>query len=208
MIAALSTTIPPSLIAGFFLGLSLIMAIGAQNAFVLRQGLRRQHVFWICLTCAGSDALLIAAGVLGFGSLAGAVPWFETVMRLGGAAFLIWYGARSLRSAWQGGAQLDSAAEEGRVVALLPVMATVLALTWLNPHVYLDTVVLLGSISAQYPDPASVRGRWGRGELYVLLQPRLWRCGARPGVCPDRARGRCWMLWSGSPCGPSPQNSC
>lgn len=153
MSAALSTTIPPSLIAGFFLGLSLIMAIGAQNAFVLRQGLRRQHVFLICLTCAGSDALLIAAGVLGFGSLAGAVPWFETVMRLGGAAFLIWYGARSLRSAWQGGAQLDSAAEEGRVVALLPVMATVLALTWLNPHVYLDTVVLLGSISAQYPDP-------------------------------------------------------
>ena len=74
-------------------------------------------------------------------------------MRFGGAAFLIWYGARSLRSAWQGGAQLDSAAEEGRVVALLPVMATVLALTWLNPHVYLDTVVLLGSISAQYPDP-------------------------------------------------------
>ncbi|WP_293574838.1 LysE/ArgO family amino acid transporter [Phaeobacter sp.] len=145
---------PPSLVGGFFLGLSLIMAIGAQNAFVLRQGLRQQHVFWICLTCAGSDALLIVAGVLGFGSLALAVPWFETVMRLGGAAFLLWYGARSLRSAWAGGAQLDSSSDgTAPQAALLPVLATVLALTWLNPHVYLDTVVLLGSISAHYPQP-------------------------------------------------------
>ena len=143
---------PPSLIAGFALGLSLIMAIGAQNAFVLRQGLRRQHVFWICLTCAASDAVLITAGVLGFGSLALALPWFETAMRLGGAAFLLWYGARALRSAWRGGETLDSSGE-GVGAALLPVLATVLALTWLNPHVYLDTVVLLGSISAQYPEP-------------------------------------------------------
>lgn len=143
---------PPSLIAGFALGLSLIMAIGAQNAFVLRQGLRRQHVFWICLTCAGSDALLITAGVLGFGSLALALPWFETAMRLGGAAFLLWYGARALRAAWRGGGALE-AQGEGAGAALWPVLATVLALTWLNPHVYLDTVVLLGSISAQYPQP-------------------------------------------------------
>ncbi|MBQ4824206.1 amino acid transporter [Leisingera sp. HS039] len=143
---------PPSLLAGFALGLSLIMAIGAQNAFVLRQGLRRQHVFWICFTCAGSDAVLITAGVFGFGSLALAVPWFEKAMRLGGAAFLIWYGARALRSAWRGGETLDTAGE-GAGTALLPVLATVLALTWLNPHVYLDTVVLLGSISAQYPEP-------------------------------------------------------
>ncbi|MBY6135169.1 LysE/ArgO family amino acid transporter [Leisingera sp. XS_AS12] len=143
---------PPSLFAGFALGLSLIMAIGAQNAFVLRQGLRRQHVFWICLTCAGSDAVLITAGVLGFGSLALALPWFETAMRLGGAAFLIWYGARALRAAWRGGAALE-AEGEGTGTALWPVLATVLALTWLNPHVYLDTVVLLGSISAQYPQP-------------------------------------------------------
>ncbi|QAX29163.1 LysE/ArgO family amino acid transporter [Leisingera sp. NJS204] len=143
---------PPSLLAGFALGLSLIAAIGAQNAFVLRQGLRRQHVFWICFTCAGSDAVLITAGVFGFGSLALAVPWFEKAMRLGGAAFLIWYGARALRSAWRGGETLDTAGE-GAGAALLPVLATVLALTWLNPHVYLDTVVLLGSISAQYPEP-------------------------------------------------------
>ena len=75
---------------GFALGLTLILAIGAQNAFVLRQGLRLQHVFWVCLTCALSDAVLIAAGVAGFGALATAVPWFETLMRYGGAAFLIW----------------------------------------------------------------------------------------------------------------------
>ncbi|MEP2715258.1 LysE/ArgO family amino acid transporter [Pseudophaeobacter sp.] len=148
----LVSLIPPSLFAGFGLGFSLILAIGAQNAFVLRQGLRQQHVFWVCLACAGSDALLIAAGVLGFGTLAQALPWFETVMRFGGAAFLIWYGARSLRAAWIGGEALE--AEVGKAEQLLlPVLTTVLALTWLNPHVYLDTVVLLGSISAQYPDP-------------------------------------------------------
>ncbi|EBA16550.1 L-lysine exporter, putative [Roseobacter sp. SK209-2-6] len=144
---------PPSLFAGFALGLSLIMAIGSQNAFVLRQGLRRQHVFWICLTCASSDALLITAGVLGFGSLALAWPWFETLMRWGGAAFLLWYGARSLMSAWKGGGVLKANTEGATQAPLWPVLATVLMLTWLNPHVYLDTVVLLGSISAQYADP-------------------------------------------------------
>lgn len=148
----LLTSLPPSLFAGFGLGFSLILAIGAQNAFVLRQGLRRQHVFWVCLACAGSDALLIAAGVLGFGSLAVAFPWFEPVMRFGGAAFLAWYGARSLLAAWHGGEMLDAGQDAGKR-PLLPVLTTVLALTWLNPHVYLDTVVLLGSISAQYADP-------------------------------------------------------
>lgn len=134
--------------AGFALGLTLIVAIGAQNAFVLRQGLMRQHVFWVCLFCAASDALLIAAGVAGFGSLAAHVPWFETAMRYGGAAFLIWYGGRSARAAWAGTGGLD-AAEEGRT-QLRGAVLTVAALTWLNPHVYLDTVVLLGSVSAQY----------------------------------------------------------
>ncbi|MEH6740154.1 MAG: LysE family transporter, partial [Sulfitobacter sp.] len=78
-----------SFVPGFLLSLSLILAIGAQNAFVLRQGLRREHVFWVCLTCGVSDALLIAAGVAGFGALAENVPWFEPVMRYGGAAFLV-----------------------------------------------------------------------------------------------------------------------
>lgn len=143
----------PSLLSGFALGFSLILAIGAQNAFVLRQGLRRQHVLPIVLTCAASDALLIAAGVLGFGTVAVQLPWFEPVMRFGGAAFLLWYGTRSLIAAWKGGEALLSEEGETAERALWPVLATVLALTWLNPHVYLDTVVLLGSISSQDPDP-------------------------------------------------------
>ncbi len=137
-------------IPGFALGFSLILAIGAQNAFVLRQGLRREHVFALCLTCAVSDAILIAAGVAGFGALAQAVPQFEPVMRYGGAIFLIWYGFRSLNSAWKGGAAMD--AEKGQKTSLKTALLMVLAFTWLNPHVYLDTVVLIGSISAQYDD--------------------------------------------------------
>ncbi|MEL6808786.1 MAG: LysE/ArgO family amino acid transporter [Pseudomonadota bacterium] len=137
-----------SFLPGFFLSLSLIVAIGAQNAFVLRQGLRRAHVFWVCLTCALSDAVLIVCGVAGFGALAEAVPWFEPVMRYGGAAFLLWYGWRNARSAWRGGAVLELGNETTQ--PLREAMLTVLALTWLNPHVYLDTVVLVGSISSQY----------------------------------------------------------
>ena len=139
-----------SFLPGFALSLTLILAIGAQNAFVLRQGLRRSHVFWVCLTCAVSDAILITAGVAGFGALAEAVPWFETVMRYGGAAFLIWYGWQNARSAWRGGAAL--ATDGDSTQSLRRAVLTLLALTWLNPHVYLDTLVLLGSISAQYPD--------------------------------------------------------
>ncbi|GFE48471.1 amino acid transporter [Roseobacter cerasinus] len=148
---------------GYLLSLSLIVAIGAQNAFVLRQGLRREHVFWVCLTCGASDAILIASGVAGFGALAQSLPWFETVMRYGGAAFLLWYGWRSARSAWIGGQALE--AEEGTQKALLPTVLTLLALTWLNPHVYLDTVVLIGSISAQYDD----RLLFGAGAVLASL---------------------------------------
>ena len=137
-----------SFFPGFALGFTLILAIGAQNAFVLRQGVRRHHVFWVCLTCAVSDGVLIAAGVSGFGALAQAVPWFETVMRFGGAAFLFWYGAQNALSAWRGGAALE--AEGDNTLSLRRTLLTLLALTWLNPHVYLDTVVLLGSVSAQY----------------------------------------------------------
>ncbi|GAB4286402.1 MAG: LysE/ArgO family amino acid transporter [Roseovarius sp.] len=134
-------------VAGFSLGLSLILAIGAQNAFVLRQGLLRRHVLGVCLVCALSDAVLIAAGVGGFGGLAQALPGLEGAMRYGGAAFLIAYGARALCAAWRGGRALgDGAARSG----LAATLATALALTWLNPHVYLDTVVLLGAVSAQF----------------------------------------------------------
>jgi len=134
-------------VAGFALGVSLILAIGAQNAFVLRQGLRREHVLAVVLVCALSDAVLVTAGVAGFGALAEAVPGLERVMRYGGAVFLLVYGARAFFAAWRGGAVLEAGPGAGsRARAVL----TCLALTWLNPHVFLDTVVLLGSVSAQY----------------------------------------------------------
>lgn len=135
---------------GFATGLSLILAIGAQNAFVLKQGLLRQHVFAVCLFCAVSDALLIAAGVAGAGTIAAKAPLFLQVMRWGGAAFLIWYGFRSFRAACRGGDALR-AADTGPA-RLGPTIGTIAALTWLNPHVYLDTVVLLGAVSANQPD--------------------------------------------------------
>lgn len=136
--------------SGFLLGLSLILAIGAQNAFVLRQGLRRDHVFAVCLVCAASDAVLIAAGVGGMGWLAREVPWLAPAMTWIGAAFLVVYGALSFRRALRPGAMSvtgQGGGQGGRKAVLL----TCLALTWLNPHVWLDTVVLLGSVAAQYP---------------------------------------------------------
>jgi len=135
-------------ISGFLLGLSLIVAIGAQNAFVLRQGLRREHVFAVCAVCAGSDAILIAAGVAGFGALVTALPWLAPVMRFGGAAFLFFYGARSLVAAWRNTSALEPG--DGARQTLANALAMCLAFTWLNPHVYLDTVVLLGSVSTRY----------------------------------------------------------
>ncbi len=139
-----------SFIAGFALGSSLIIAIGSQNAFVLRQGLRREHVLLVILTCAISDAFLVSAGVMGFGHLAQAVPWLEHVMRFGGAVFLALYGASNLRAAWRGGDVLEAGLGTGSATKAF---LTSMALTWLNPHVYLDTVVLLGSISSQYDRP-------------------------------------------------------
>lgn len=135
---------------GLTMGLSLIVAIGAQNAFVLRQGLRGRHVFQVCLTCAVSDAILILLGVTGFGWIAARLPWIDPVMRYGGAAFLFVYGARSLRSAFGAGGALKAAG--GGDESLAATLLACLALTWLNPHVYLDTVVLLGTISTQVGD--------------------------------------------------------
>lgn len=134
--------------SGFLVAISLIAAIGAQNAFVLRQGIRREHVLAVVATCALSDAVLIAAGVSGFGLVSGAVPWLADVMLWGGVAFLLVYGAMRFRAAWAGGEALMPA--PGGAAPLGKVLATCLMLTWANPHVYLDTVVLLGSISAQY----------------------------------------------------------
>lgn len=133
---------------GWLVAVSLILAIGAQNAFVLRQGIRREHVVWVVAVCGLSDALLIAAGVAGFGAASKALPWLGDAMRWGGVAFLIVYGALRFRAAMQGGEAL--APDQGQSVPLGKVLATCLILTWANPHVYLDTVALIGSISAQY----------------------------------------------------------
>jgi len=137
-------------LSGLTLGLGLIVAIGAQNAFVLRQGLKREHVFWVCLVCALSDAVLIAAGVAGFGFVVQQLPWLIEAMRYGGAAFLIAYGIRSILAAFRSNETLEAAASAAG--SLSKAVLTVLAFTWLNPHVYLDTVVLLGSISTQFGD--------------------------------------------------------
>jgi L-lysine exporter family protein LysE/ArgO len=142
------TAFAASYAPGFALGLSLILAIGAQNAFVLRQGLRGAHVFAVCLTCALSDAVLIAVGVAGFAVASDVMPGLAPIMRWGGVAFLLVYGGLSFRAALGRGAALQPA--EAGTGSLGRALATCLALTWLNPHVYLDTVVLLGSVSSGY----------------------------------------------------------
>ncbi len=133
---------------GYMVAVSLILAIGAQNAFVLRQGLRREHVAVVVAVCGVSDAILIGVGVAGFGAMSGAVPWLGDAMRWAGVAFLMVYGAMRFRAALQGGETLMPAPGAG--ASRKSVVATCLILTWANPHVYLDTVVLIGSISAQY----------------------------------------------------------
>ena len=139
---------------GFALGFSLILAIGAQNAHVLRCGLLNRRVFLVCMTCALSDAALIAAGVSGVGALAGASPVFFRAAAWGGAAFLFVYGGLRLRAAVRPGAMTvgdesgaDGAGGSGSGRGIL---LTTLALTWLNPHVYLDTMLLVGSASARF----------------------------------------------------------
>lgn len=215
------------LAAGLGLGFSLIVAIGAQNVFVLRQGIRREHVFVVAAICAVSDAVLIAAGVGGMGAALQAAPWLVGVARWAGAAFLVGYAFLAARRALRGtetglvvGDDASAGPTGGRVArsayrdrdgrgglgtgagasssttgvatrtAVLPVVLTCLALTWLNPHVYLDTVVLLGSVGATHGDErwifalgamlASVV--WFFTLAYgarllggVLASPRAWR---------------------------------
>lgn len=137
-----------SFITGFILGFSLILAIGAQNAFVLKQGLKKHHVFAVCLICALSDALLISLGVGGFGVVIKQFPQIELFSRYAGAIFLIVYGIKSFISAFSTTHSLHA---EGELPdSLSKTILACLAFTWLNPHVYLDTVVLMGSISTQY----------------------------------------------------------
>ena len=135
--------------AGLGLGLSLIVAIGSQNAFVLRQGLRGQRVGPVVLVCVLSDAVLIAAGVAGAGAVVRGHPGVLDVVRIGGAAFLLTYGVLAARRALR--PQVLEAGAGPAPGSLLATVGTALALTWLNPHVYLDTVVLLGSIAQSHP---------------------------------------------------------
>jgi len=144
--------------SGFATSFALILAIGAQNALVLRQGLLRVHVFWLCLFCAVSDAILIAAGVTGFGALVTLYPGFPRIMALAGAAFLLVYGAMRFRAAIRG----DDALHLGGLAApLWPTLATAAAFTWLNPHVYLDTLGLIGAVSTQFAGVAKLSFGFG-----------------------------------------------
>ena len=136
-------------LAGLLTGLSLIVAIGAQNAFVLRQGLLRKHVLVIVVICALSDAFLITLGVLGLGSLISALPWLLEVIRWVGVAFLVWYGSSSLRRFVK---QDSLKAAESSVGSLKQAVVTTLSLTFLNPHVYLDTVIFIGGIANSFGD--------------------------------------------------------
>jgi L-lysine exporter family protein LysE/ArgO len=143
-------------LSGLFTGLSLIVAIGAQNAFVLRQGLQRQHVLLVVAVCALSDLVLILAGVAGIGAIVERAPVVLVVVRWLGAAFLLGYGVIAAHRAVRGG-HLEAAAD--RRLSARAVLATALAFTWLNPHVYLDTVLLVGSIASTY----GAQGRWWFG---------------------------------------------
>lgn len=180
-------------VAGLLTALSLIVAIGAQNAFVLRQGLHRSHVGPVVLVCALSDAVLIAAGIAGIGTLVDHASWVIDVVRWLGVAFLLWYAASSLRRALrpESLAPHNGAAGESR----RRVLGRTVALTWLNPHVYLDTVLLIGSVAAAH-DGGAVAGRWWFG-VGAALGSVLWFSsigfGARA-LAPLLARPRAWQV--------------
>lgn len=182
--------VDPTVLAAFSglgLGLGLIVAIGAQNAFVLRQGLRGEHVAPVVVVCAVSDIALIAGGVAGTGALLEQVPELVDVMRWAGAAFLVGYGAVAARRALRPAGALR--AEVAERTPLTSTLLTAAALTWLNPHVYLDTVVLVGSVAATHGE---LRWYFGAGAAAGSL---LWftalGAGARL-LRPVFARPRAW----------------
>jgi L-lysine exporter family protein LysE/ArgO len=178
---------------GFGTGLALIMAIGSQNAFVLRQGIRGEHVAAVVLVCSVSDALLIAAGIAGIGALIQASPAVVDVARFAGAAFLVGYGAMAARRAIRPGV-LTASGRTGSLSAGAAI-STVLALTWLNPHVYLDTVLLLGSVANQQAQ--DLRWCFGAGAITASV---AWFSavgfGARI-LRPFFARPASWRLLDG-----------
>lgn len=179
-------------LSGFLLGASLIIAIGAQNAFILRQGLLRSHVFILCLICALSDALLIAAGVAGLGTLVSRSPTLILVVTLGGAVFLGCYAALAFRRAMLPKAM---ASDPSQTMGLRAAIATCLAFTFLNPHVYLDTVVLLGSLSASFEGTARIA--YGAG---AALASFVWFFGLGYGarlLVPVFAKPAAWRILDG-----------
>lgn len=182
---------PPltSAMAGFGFGLSLIVAIGAQNAFVLRQGIAKKHVFPVVSICAVSDLLLIAAGVAGAGFLVDTHPDVVHFAYWGGAVFLLVYGGLSARRALRPGALSDVTGVHAQHLGTAA--ATALALTWLNPHVYLDTVVLLGSVAATY---GVDRSSFGIGAAAASI---VWFAGLGYGaqlLRPAFARPSAWRV--------------
>ncbi|GAA1588845.1 LysE/ArgO family amino acid transporter [Actinoplanes couchii] len=180
-----------SAIAGFIASAVLIIAIGAQNAFVLRQGLRREHVLPVVLTCALSDLALISAGIAGLGAVLNAHPALITAIRWAGAAFLLGYAVLAARRAVRP-SSMEAAARTP--TTLRATLLTCLALTYLNPHVYLDTVLLLGSVAQQHPD------RWAFG-LGAAGASLTWffslGLGAR-WLAPVLARPAAWRVLDGS----------
>jgi L-lysine exporter family protein LysE/ArgO len=175
--------------AGLGLGLSLIVAIGAQNAFVLRQGLRLEHVTAVVAVCLLSDVALIAAGVGGAGVLITRAPDLVQVVCFGGAAFLLVYGLMAARRVLRPAALLPDSA--GSRAGFAVTVTTCLALTWLNPHVYLDTVVLLGSLASTYDDR-----RWWFG-AGAALGSTIWFVGLGYGarlLRPVFARPTAWRV--------------
>ena len=137
-----------SYLQGFAIGLSLIVAIGAQNAFVLKQGLKKQAVFWVCFVCALSDSILVVLGITGFATVIQLYPELVGFAKWAGAVFLLWYGLQHAIQAFKSNQSLHAGSQNE--IQLSKIIMVCLALTWLNPHVYLDTVVLIGSISTQF----------------------------------------------------------
>ena len=181
-----------ALLYGFVLGASLIIAIGAQNAFILRQGLLRQHVFILCFVCALADALLIAAGVAGVGTFIASSPILIAIIRIGGAVFLFAYAFISLRRALNPIAMKTQGEGEGDLKAA---MATCLAFTFLNPHVYLDTVLLVGGLSAGFE--GMERLAYGMGAASASF---VWFFGLGYGarlLAPLFERPRAWQILDG-----------
>jgi len=179
-----------SALAGFAASVVLIVAIGAQNAFVLRQGLRREHVVPVVLTCAISDLLLIAAGIAGLGAVVAARPAAVTIIRWVGAAFLIAYAGLAAKRAVRPAALQPT---DRTPATLRATLLTCLALTYLNPHVYLDTVLLLGSVAQQQPH------RWPFG-IGAAAASAVWFTALGAGahrLAPVLARPAAWRILDG-----------